>query len=1071
MAEQIVIEFIPDMSQVEGVIPTLQKMGSLSKADAEAVQKFGTKADAAFKSANTGGKGAVNTMADLQKNITSLANSFEKQFQSVLVESFSKAGASIAAIKKDLGLLGKSSAFDELKNKINDTNKQLLETAARMESLRRRGLVDTEGYQKLEKQLAAGKLEAIKLATAMENVQKTVTEFSDDSGQSSKKVASLRTEIRQTTEELARMLSAGELSAAQIYDLAQSAGSAKENLDDARKAVQVLSQDSTELTFASTLQGVTALSAGVQGLMSVQALLGVENEDLQKTLVKLNAAMALTQSLQQIKISLDKQEALSLGATVAGNKILAVANRITAGTYAALGVTVEATSVAFKVLRAAIITTGIGALVVGVGYLVNKIIDWTESTEDQVKAQEELNRKMEEYRQKLEKTFNESAAEKARQANIKAINREIKLLEAQGNAEQKIMDLKQKRADLELQSSRVRAATELEYSKVQEEEAERQKDILNDLEVDKIKVAKDAAEKRKKISEDAAKKALDLAKRNADAEFQITERHLKREADLAQKISEDNKNPYDIRLLALRDFFDKSQALIDAQELNELSNKKLTESEKKNIEDKYYTKRLELLDEFNTKRTDIIGKKWEELEEKIKKSFSGITNEFSHDLDNELAGLETVYNMGLITLKEYEEKRQQVQDAYSRKNTLNEIKQLEELIENRKKYNQDVTDLEKDLYNERDKLRQLDLANFEKDNEKKSEIAKESLEEFMSELELARRSQYETISLLTNSINATIPNTEAQKVLTGIASLYVKIKDNIDAVAEAQEKYNQGLITKEELERTIAKARIDNIVGAMAIGQEAINGLYEVAAQKRQAELQQALDILAKERDAELANKNLTEEQKSAIEERFRQKEVQLKKAAYMKDRQAKISQAIINGLLAVTNALATAPTIIAGIALAAVAAATTAVQVTKIKSEPVPQFRKGTRSAPKGYAWVGEEGPELVHLNGGERIWTYKQSEKVYDSWKSGSVASADQILAGRVPKVDYELMNAYPSGHVSSGGGFEIDYKQLGKEIARNQSPVSVINKIDENGLALFIEQKLSSTNIRNSRYTFKK
>ena len=74
MAEQIVIEFIPDMSQVEGVIPLLQKMGSLSKADADAIQKMGSKADVAFKSASTGGKGAVTTMNDLQKKIPLRSN-------------------------------------------------------------------------------------------------------------------------------------------------------------------------------------------------------------------------------------------------------------------------------------------------------------------------------------------------------------------------------------------------------------------------------------------------------------------------------------------------------------------------------------------------------------------------------------------------------------------------------------------------------------------------------------------------------------------------------------------------------------------------------------------------------------------------------------------------------------------------------------------------------------------------------------------------------------------------------------------------------------------------------------
>ncbi|PVD50804.1 hypothetical protein DC498_17685 [Terrimonas sp.] len=349
--------------------------------------------------------------------------------------------------------------------------------------------------------------------------------------------------------------------------------------------------------------------------------------------------------------------------------------------------------------------------------------------------------------------------------------------------------------------------------------------------------------------------------------------------------------------------------------------------------------------------------------------------------------------------------------------------------------------------------------------------AEENLDDFIHKLELAQKSQFETINLLVNSIDATVPDTDAQKVLTGIASLYVKIKENIDTVAIAQEKYNQDLISAKELEKVKQKAQIDTITGAIAIGQQAINGLYEVAAAKRQEELQRQLDMLSTQRDAELANKSLTEEQKSAIEERYRQKEIQLKKAAYLKERQAKISQAVINGLLAVTNALATAPTIIAGVALAAVAAATTAVQVSKIKSEPIPQFKKGTRKAPEGYALVGEEGPELVRLNGGERIWSYKQSEKIQEAWKGGSTLTPDQILAGYSPKADNELIHATSTNKF---GMMNIDYElmaeSIGDSVAKKlkiPEAVQVHNVIDEDGLALFVQKKGNRTKILNKYY----
>lgn len=38
--------------------------------------------------------------------------------------------------------------------------------------------------------------------------------------------------------------------------------------------------------------------------------------------------------------------------------------------------------------------------------------------------------------------------------------------------------------------------------------------------------------------------------------------------------------------------------------------------------------------------------------------------------------------------------------------------------------------------------------------------------------------------------------------------------------------------------------------------------------------------------------------------------------------------------------------------------------------NSPIPGFALGTPAAPRGLAWVGERGPELVNFRGGERVW-----------------------------------------------------------------------------------------------------
>ena len=40
--------------------------------------------------------------------------------------------------------------------------------------------------------------------------------------------------------------------------------------------------------------------------------------------------------------------------------------------------------------------------------------------------------------------------------------------------------------------------------------------------------------------------------------------------------------------------------------------------------------------------------------------------------------------------------------------------------------------------------------------------------------------------------------------------------------------------------------------------------------------------------------------------------------------------------------------------------------------------YAKGTLSAPAGWAWVGEDGPELVKMRGGERVYNAESSRRI---------------------------------------------------------------------------------------------
>jgi hypothetical protein len=78
---------------------------------------------------------------------------------------------------------------------------------------------------------------------------------------------------------------------------AKQAAALKSNIGDTKAEIDALQPDAPFRAFANTAQGAANAFAGIQGAM---ALVGSESEDLQKTLVKVQGAMALAQGLESI---------------------------------------------------------------------------------------------------------------------------------------------------------------------------------------------------------------------------------------------------------------------------------------------------------------------------------------------------------------------------------------------------------------------------------------------------------------------------------------------------------------------------------------------------------------------------------------------------------------------------------------------------------------------------------------------------------------------------------------------------------------------------------------------------
>jgi hypothetical protein len=113
----------------------------------------------------------------------------------------------------------------------------------------------------------------------------------------------------------------------------------------------------------AALQLGSTVTAGYQAFQGVTALVGVENEKLMETMVKLQGATAVLTSLEQIRGALEKESFLMLKAKALQTNLLSIA---TLGYSAVVGTTTGAV----KLFRLALVSTGIGAIIVGLGLLI-----------------------------------------------------------------------------------------------------------------------------------------------------------------------------------------------------------------------------------------------------------------------------------------------------------------------------------------------------------------------------------------------------------------------------------------------------------------------------------------------------------------------------------------------------------------------------------------------------------------------------------------------------------------------------------------------------------------------------
>ena len=306
----------------------------------------------------------------------------------------------------------------------------------------------------------------------------------------------------------------------------------KDAIGDAKTMSDQFNPDAKFKAVASSLAGVAGGFSAVQGVM---ALFGKENKNVEAALLKVNAAMALSQGLNAVGDSIDSFK--TLGAQIKASTIFielnSAANKTAAVVQKAFGFAVAETSTGFKVLKGAIIATGIGALVILLGSVIanfDAISNWIKSSPLGALAKG-VGALVEQFTDFVGIT---SAAErnlnKLSVANKRAnedIENRIKVLKAQGGSEKEIYDLKIKQTDNELATLRESLKTK---GKLTEDEQKQFRTLQNDKLVASAEYNKKNAEDTKKANEKTQEE-----KKKHDEEIK------KKNDEINKKIEEDTK--------------------------------------------------------------------------------------------------------------------------------------------------------------------------------------------------------------------------------------------------------------------------------------------------------------------------------------------------------------------------------------------------------------------------------------------------------------------------------------------------------------------------------------------------
>jgi len=414
----------------------------------------------------------------------------------------------LKAAEKDLS--GIIATNTQVNKKYEDSNrglaKELSDLQMQYDSLTSE-MKDTSGGQAMLQHLK-------ELDTQVKNNDASTGRFQKNVGNYENSFKSLRSELKDVTQNLAAMKLRGEENTEEYKRLQARGAELKDTLSDVSTELKNVGSDTKGIDQA--VAGMRAVGAVTQLAQGTMALFGAENEDVQKSIQKMVAIQSVMNGVQEIGNMLQKESIFMLGVKAVKTKVLSVLTIVLTNLERIFGVT-SATAMAMATAGISLIITGIVLLIANFKSVISsieKFLGIAKDFKDVENSISAINLAIEGFGEDTDKIRERMEAEGVGQQEIlnytkKRLNDERKLHE---DRYLKLSDLDRKLTDSE------------------EEQLEASLNVIDSyqlklyrLDTEQIKLDKRNKEDANKRGKDATQKAIDLDKKRKENAAKIYE--------------------------------------------------------------------------------------------------------------------------------------------------------------------------------------------------------------------------------------------------------------------------------------------------------------------------------------------------------------------------------------------------------------------------------------------------------------------------------------------------------------------------------------------------------------------